>query len=156
MKMKKLIAISLMLSLACVLVLIVGCSTKNTSSSSSSSTNSTSSSSPSSSTSQSTASSWPDNANTANVPRPTFAASSTSVLDSGGITAITYKGISSEDSATYLQQLKDAGFTKVEADSNVVGTVSYVARNVNTQTHLSYSFTSSSGLLTVSLDRIGV
>lgn len=151
MKTKKFALVMLALSLVCALFALVGCSGK-----SSSSTSSTTPSSSSSSPAASTNSGWPDNANTASVPRPTFSATPISVVDSGGITAITYSGISSDDSATYLQQLKDAGFTSVEANTNVAGAVSYVARNVNTKTHLSYSFTSSSGSLTVSLDRIGV
>lgn len=98
---------------------------------------------------------WPENANTSGVPRPAFVGDAF-VIDQNGLTSFTYSGVSSQDAAAYLQELKDSGFTKVEADTKAAGTVSYVARNVNTGTHLSYSYTSTGGSLTISLDRFGV
>ncbi len=98
---------------------------------------------------------WPDNENTSGVPRPTFSGD-VFVINQGGLTSFTYSGISSDDAQTYLQELKDSGFTKVESDSNAFGTISYAARNANTGTHMSYSYTSTSGSLTLSLDRFGV
>lgn len=158
MKSKTLVSTIVVISLVCTFGVLAGCSGKTSSSSSKSASSSQTQSSvaSSSASSQATSAEWPDNANTADVPRPTFAATPVSVIDSGGITAITYSKITADESAVYLQSLKDAGFTQIEADTNVAGTVSYVARNVDTKTHLSYSFTSSSGTLTVSLDRIGV
>lgn len=102
--------------------------------------------------------SWPENANTANVPAPSFTGSAkqVSVIDSGGITALTYTGVEGEEAEAYLQELKDVGFTGVESDTNVLGTHSYTARNVDTKTHLSFTYTSAGKTLTVSLDRIAV
>ncbi len=133
-----------------------GDTSSGSTSSGSTSSESASSESTSTATETTTQSDWPDNAETANVPRPTFSAAPISVINSNNLVAITYSGIADADARTYLQQLKDAGFTSVDADTDVSGTISYVARNPETLTHLSYSYTASSGSLTVSLDRFGV
>lgn len=142
----------------CLSVMLVLCCSacSGTTSKNTSTTPSTNTTSSSTTTTNTTSTTWPDNERTAGVPRPAFSATPISVIDQNGLTAITYSGISRADADTYLASLKDSGFTQVEADSNVSGTVSYVARNVNTKTHLSFSYIGSSSTLTISLDRYGM
>lgn len=131
-------------------------STSGSSSSSSPSASSTSTTlSASSSSSSQATSSWPDNANTADVPRPTFAGEPF-VLDEGDLTSFSYLNISEADARAYLDELKAAGFTSVEANTDGYGSISYVARNPQTGTHLSFSYSTGGGSLTVALDRFGV
>ncbi len=151
-----------------LLVMTAGCITINpkpdsasssssgssSSSSSSASGSSTSGSTGSSSTgsSTSTSSAWPDNAHTAGVPQPQFAANVTLTLNESIFFSITYSGVAASDAATYLQQLKDAGFTKVESNTDIVGTTSYNATNPNSRQHLSFTYASTSKTMTVALN----
>ncbi len=71
--------------------------------------------------------SWPDNENTAGVPRPTTQAAITQVIDENGLTNITYGDVPMAEAKVYLTQLKDAGFTEVESSTDIKETISYVA-----------------------------
>lgn len=97
---------------------------------------------------------WPENENTAGVPAPPFDEQPT-VLDTEELTSLTYLDVDEEEARAYLDELKQAGFTQVESDSDVLGSISYVARNPETGVHLSFSYTASTGSTTISLDRYG-
>lgn len=97
--------------------------------------------------------SWPDNENTAGVPRPTTQAAITQVIDENGLTNITYGDVPMAEAKVYLTQLKDAGFTEVESSTDIKETISYVATNPDSRTHLCFNY-NSDGTMAVSLDRI--